>query len=151
MSQTPVPATNPTRTVTVLSVSPNAEDHASLKAIFDRSKWQLFRADCLAAAHAIISRREIGVVICERDLSPGSWVDMLKEGGRVQNPPPLIVTSRLADERLWAEALNVGAYDVLAKPFDRLELVRSVSAAWLHWYHRCELPKFNLSAISAAG
>ena len=45
----------------------------------------------------------------------------------------LIVTSRLADDRLWAEALNLGAYDVLAKPFERMELVRSVSSAWLHW------------------
>jgi hypothetical protein len=30
------------------------------------------------------------------------------------DPPVLIVTSRLADEYLWAEALNPGAYDVLA-------------------------------------
>ena len=42
----------------------------------------------------------------------------------------MIVTSRLADERLWAEALNLGAYDVLAKPFDRTEAMRVVAAAW---------------------
>jgi len=36
------------------------------------------------------------------------------------------VTSRLADERLWAEALNLGAYDVLAKPFDSTEAMRVV-------------------------
>ena len=59
--------------------------------------------------------QEIGVVICERDLSPGSWVDMLKEGRLLPNAPSLIVTSRLADDKLWAEALNLGAYDVLAK------------------------------------
>jgi DNA-binding response OmpR family regulator len=51
-------------------------------------------------------------------------------------PTPLIVTSRLADEKLWAEALNLGAYDVLAKPFDLSELVRSVNLAWLHWWHQ---------------
>jgi len=45
----------------------------------------------------------------------------------------LIVTSRLADECLWAEALNIGAYDVLAKPFDRNEVRRSESLACLHW------------------
>jgi DNA-binding response OmpR family regulator len=52
----------------------------------------------------------------------------------------LIVTSRLADEKLWAEALNLGAYDVLAKPFDRQELVRTANLAWLHWRHRHEFP-----------
>jgi hypothetical protein len=44
--------------------------------------------------------------------------------------PPLIVTSRLADNRLWAEALNLSVYDVMAKPFDRAETMRVVDAAW---------------------
>jgi len=43
-------------------------------------------------------------------------------------PPLLIVTSRHADEYLWAEALNLGAYDVVAKPFDSHELSRVVSS-----------------------
>ena len=41
-------------------------------------------------------------------------------------------------ERLWAEALNLGAYDVLAKPYDPTEVVRSVSLAWLQWTSRRE-------------
>ena len=40
------------------------------------------------------------------------------------------MTSRLADEHLWAEALNLGAYDLLAKPFDRMEAMRVLDAAW---------------------
>ena len=49
------------------------------------------------------------------------------------SPPLLIVTSRHADEHLWTEARNLGAYDVVAKPFDPHELIRIVSLAWLHW------------------
>jgi len=64
---------------------------------------------------------------------PGTWIDMLNHIRAVSNPPVLIVTSRLADDRLWAEALNLGAYDVLSKPFDRTELLRSVRLAWEHW------------------
>ena len=29
--------------------------------------------------------------------------------------------------------LNLGAYDVLSKPFDRAEVLRIISLAWLHW------------------
>ena len=58
---------------------------------------------------------------------------MLARIKRLPTPPLLIVTSRLADEYLWAEALNLGAYDVVAKPFDSHELIRVVSFAWLHW------------------
>jgi DNA-binding NtrC family response regulator len=48
----------------------------------------------------------------------------------------LIVTSRLADDRLWAEALNLGAYDVIAKPFDASEVVRIAGLACAHWNQR---------------
>jgi DNA-binding response OmpR family regulator len=150
MKKQPSAVTNPTRIVTVLCVSPLAEDYFSLEAVFNHSKWELYQTDSLASALPVLRRREIGVVICERDLSPGTWIDMLEELRFLRDAPPLIVTSRLADERLWAEALNLGAYDVLAKPFDRKELVRSVSLAWLHWHHGREVPAMAASAMHAA-
>jgi len=45
----------------------------------------------------------------------------------------LIVTSRNADDRLWAEALNMGAYDVLSQPFERVEVARAVESARRHF------------------
>ncbi|MCL5743408.1 MAG: hypothetical protein M1541_05695 [Acidobacteria bacterium] len=48
-------------------------------------------------------------------------------------PPFVIVSCRLADERLWGEAMGAGAWDVLEKPFNQAELVRVVSLAWLAW------------------
>ncbi len=38
-------------------------------------------------------------------------------------------TPRLANERLWAEALNLSGYDLLAKRFDRTEPLRVGGAA----------------------
>jgi len=61
---------------------------------------------------------------------------MLDAIHRLRDQPELIVTSRLADDRLWAEALNLGAYDVLAKPFNRDEVLRSLSLAWLSWHRK---------------
>ena len=52
------------------------------------------------------------------------------------DPPYLIVTSRQADERLWVEALNLGAFDVLQTPFNAAEVTRAVGMAWLHWADR---------------
>jgi FixJ family two-component response regulator len=42
----------------------------------------------------------------------------------------------VADERLWAEALNLGAWDVLAKPFEADEVIRIVDIAGAHWQDR---------------
>ena len=43
----------------------------------------------------------------------------------------LIVTSRLADASLWAEVLNLGGYDLLAKPFNRQEVRHVLTSAWV--------------------
>ena len=127
--------------VTVLSVSPIAEDHTLLTAIFKRSERLLSGASgcilrpcyTLKSAMAALSKAEIPLVITERDLGTGSWREVLDKLFLLPSPPVLIVTSRLADEYLWAEALNLGAYDVLAKPFDACEVIRVVASAWLHW------------------
>jgi hypothetical protein len=34
---------------------------------------------------------------------------------------------------MWAEVLNLGAYDVLAQPFDPAEVFRVLTAAWQNW------------------
>jgi hypothetical protein len=49
----------------------------------------------------------------------------------------LVVASRLADERLWAEVLNLGGHDVLAMPFDAHEVRRVMeSAVRASGYHK---------------
>ena len=61
------------------------------------------------------------------------------------------MTCRVADDHLWAEALNVGAYDVLAKPFDRREVTRTLSSAWLRWQQRnCALTMARRQMPTAA-
>ena len=121
--------------VIALSVSPEADDQLALQSVFQPLKWMLFQADGLPSALRVLHKHEVGVVLCERDLPHANWRDMLEHLILLDDAPPLIVTSRLADEQLWAEALNLGAYDVLAKPFDTQELTRTTHLAWLHWYH----------------
>ena len=136
-----------TTTVTVLSVSPMADDHTSLSSIFERSerilcsdsKWTLRPCATVESAIAALCQARIPLVVTERDLAPGSWRDILENILLLPDPPFMIVTSRLADERLWAEALNLGAYNVLAKPFDAAEVVHVLGSAWRHWtdLHDC--------------
>jgi DNA-binding NtrC family response regulator len=134
------------RTVTVLSVDPIANDHRALRQIFSRSewspsphaKWSLTASPSAESAIATIRQHSIPVLLCGCDHQPDTWKEMLEVFAGLPHPPLLIVTSRIADERLWAEALNLGAHDVLAKPFDADEVTRVVSSAWLNWKARDE-------------
>jgi len=151
MKTQPGITTKKTEFLTVLSVSPLEEDHLSLQAIAGRLEWKLVNADRVPLALALLQSHDVSVVVCERDLKPGTWVDMLEHIQPMPDPPSLIVTSRLADERLWAEALNLGAWDVLMKPFDRNEVIRSVKLAWSHWRTRIEMAARSIKTMRAAG
>src|SRR5690242_3048386 len=117
------------KTMNILSLSPCASDHGYLADILP---WRVLRASSLPGAMQLLRRRQIGVVVCERDLPPYSWKDLLVEIAALPKAPLVIVTSLHADDYLWAEALNLGAYDVLPKPFDAAEVKRSMNMAVLH-------------------
>jgi len=130
--------------VVALSVFPKQEDHAALRSIFRSSawplcpgfKWALKTGKNVDDALPILRKGRIPVVLCDRDLQPGTWKDMVEALALLPDPPHLIVTSRQADERLWLEALNLGAYDVLQTPFNAAEVTRAVGMAWLRWADR---------------
>jgi DNA-binding response OmpR family regulator len=133
-------AGKPAESTTILSISPIDEDHVALKRIFSRSDMELDLAIHamfeLESALPVLRDNRIAIVLSERDLSPGTWRDVLDEIVTFPDPPLLIVTSKLADEYLWAEALNLGAFDVLAKPFHIDEVNRTLGLAWRHWQGR---------------
>jgi DNA-binding response OmpR family regulator len=143
---------------TVLSVSPSGEDGSSLERIFRESDltlspkfdWTLLASPSLASSVSILGETPIAIVVCESELLPGTWREVLEHLLLLPDPPLLIVTSRLADERLWAEALNLGAYDVLAKPFNTSEVIRVLNSAWEHWRHRNEF-RASRTTQTAAG
>lgn len=125
----------------VLSASPFRADHDVIERCLQR-QWTLRRAFTLPAARAILQDGgRIPLVVCDCGLRPGSWRDLLGEMSSVSDPPLFIVTSQCADDYLWAEALNLGAYDVLAKPFDDSELARALHSAWARWSSRAGHPR----------
>ena len=134
------------KSVILLSVSRIEDDHHSLtsilkrtgKSAFPTATWTLQSSLGLESALAMLREKQFPIIVSERDLSPGTWKQILAAIEALPNPPLLIVTSRLADEGLWGEVLNLGGWDVLAKPFDAEEVRRVLHTAWLHWQHNLE-------------
>lgn len=130
--------------VTVFHVGPQDQDLRTLADILDGTdwklcpgtRWSLAATEDMPSATARLTEETVPIVLCERECVSGNWKDMLESVGKSSAPPMLIVISRTADEYLWAEALNLGAYDVLSKPYHPAEVVRVLSMAWLHWMNR---------------
>jgi DNA-binding response OmpR family regulator len=109
------------------------DERRLVREVFRERGWRLFEAPDRRRATQCLRRHPVQVVIAKSDMPDGSWQEMLDHLRRLARPPLLIVTSRTADEHLWAEVLNIGGYDVLAQPFERDEMVRVVESACRHF------------------
>jgi DNA-binding response OmpR family regulator len=125
----------------LLVISPFEEDHASIRNAIPASDCPVCVAPTAHEGLALLRRQSARVVITERDLPDGNWRQVLDALQSLAQAPLLIVTSRHADERLWAEVLNLGGYDVLSKPFDQQELARVL-------YLACARPKYYVSSAT---
>jgi DNA-binding NtrC family response regulator len=114
----------------VLLVSAEDETHRRLASIFEHSNWTLHHARDADGAAASMSQHEPHVVISDQWVNGASWHEMC---GRAANRARWVVASRLADDPLWQEVLQLGAYNVLQTPFDPREVFWVVSNAWLDW------------------
>lgn len=126
----------------ILVASPWSDDHRRLSDILEKSDMlpRVQGVESVQAAMAAVRMVPMPVAIAECELPDGTWRKLLDEFQQLAAAPMLIIASAHADDYLWAEALNLGAFDVLAKPFDAAEVTRVVSWAWLRW---CESNRRN--------
>jgi DNA-binding response OmpR family regulator len=130
-----LPARSPsTENITLLAISLNQEDRQSLERILDQDRWTVQGARSLREATTLL-RAHPSLILCEKDLPDGNWQDVFREARGLDDPPPVVVVSRHADEQLWAEVLNYGGYDVLPEPFEYSEVRRVMEMALRHGVH----------------
>jgi len=117
----------------ILLIGPLDSRRGALRNILAAPHWQIREAATYGEAVGILNDRIIAVTICDTEIGEGNWQALLANLQNRAHPPNLIVSSRLADERLWAEVLNLGGYDVLVQPFERGEVLRVAHMAWMDW------------------
>ena len=113
----------------VLFVSPRREDATILSHMLRSVSTSLHHVDDLQHARAIMQGEPYQVVLTEANLPDGNWRDVLELAQKTQPASDVIVTDASADARFWAEALNMGAYDLIAQPFATAEVQRILANA----------------------
>src|ERR1019366_3686105 len=124
--------------IAILLIGPLDSRRGALRNILTLPQWDIREAATYSEAMGILNNRGIAVTICDTEIEDGNWQALLANLQSRANPPNLIVSARLADERLWAEVLNLGGYDVLVQPFDRGEVLRAARMAWMDWRQKCQ-------------
>jgi CheY-like chemotaxis protein len=132
--------------IRILSVSPDEGDHTELRQILDELPFQVTAVRSGREAAASLDAGQFDVILCECRLPDGTWLEILNQISGAPATTLLIVTSRIADASLWAEVLNLGGYDLLAKPFNRQEVRHVLTSAWV----QSSNPVRHASAAGAA-
>lgn len=119
--------------ILVLSGSP--EDARQLSQMLRGLPLMLEHAESLQHARAKLFEDDFQAILTEASLPDGQWLDVLHLAREYPHQLQVLVTSPQADAALWADALNLGVYDVLAQPFYEPEVRRILTNACEHRAH----------------
>jgi DNA-binding NtrC family response regulator len=108
----------------ILFLSGRREDALRLSQMLRALPLMLDHAGSLEHARAKLRQHEYDVILTEAALPDGNWLDVLHLTREMPQELEVIVTDPHADAHFWAEALNLGAYDLLAQPFYEPEVRR---------------------------
>ena len=111
----------------LLFVSPYPQDARSLAQMLDDASLNVVHVRGLKDAARKLETANYQVVVTEANLEDGTWLDLLQLTRSLGTE--LVVTDPWADGRFWAEAINLGAYDLLAQPFHETEVRRLIASA----------------------
>jgi len=124
----------------ILCISGHPEDARKLSEMLHALPLILDSAGSVQQARAQLQQHEYDAVLTEAALPDGKWLDVLHLVRESPRQMAVIVTDAQADTRLWAEVLNLGAYDLLAQPFAEPEVRRILSNA-------CSRFEYSVAAV----
>jgi DNA-binding NtrC family response regulator len=113
----------------------------------------IHRSTSLDDAKARLKSTKSHTLLADVSFDTGGWEDALRMAARLAFRTAVVLVSRLADERLWIDALERGAYDLILEPFHAEELRRILESAHFRATrggscHFC-LPSSERSQVSA--
>ena len=119
-----------------------------LLTILERSGMETYVAGNFRDGQQKLQEQSYDLLFIDAELPGGPWHHLLQAAAASGKSCEVIVCSRCGDERLWAEVLQSGAYDLIAEPFDEGEVTRIAHRALDSHY----LQRFGRSvAYPAAG
>jgi len=113
----------------ILFVSPHSDDATVVSRMLGSLSVSIEHVADVKHARVKMQSGTYEVILTAANLSDGTWLDVLDVARRVAPHAEVIVTDREADARFWAEALNLGAYDLIAQPFASGEVQRILGNA----------------------
>ena len=119
-----------TEKTTALLVYHNSETLAILKGALERQGMRIIHAESRAQAQRLLGGlNPAPLVFTDTHLPDGTWADILAAAEKAGQPVNVIVVARIVNTRFYVEAIETGAFDFLAPPFNATDLAYVVRSA----------------------
>jgi DNA-binding NtrC family response regulator len=119
-----------TEKTTALLVHQNSETLANLKGALELQGIHILQAGSRAVAKRMLGGlNPAPLVFTDTQLPDGTWADILAVAENAKLPVNVIVVARLVDTRFYVEAIETGAFDFIAPPFNATDLAYVVRSA----------------------
>ena len=105
---------------------------ALLKRILGRAGYDVVGAGGTAEGTAVLGSQVFDLVICDLALGDGSGIDLLKVASKGQPQAPFILITAYGTVESAVEAMKLGAFDYITKPFQNEEMLILVDKALRH-------------------
>ena len=79
-------------------------------------------ASCAEAKRLLAGPSPCPLVFTDSQLPDGTWAEILALAGKAARPVNVIVVVRLVDTRFYVEAIEAGAFDFIAPPFNSTDI-----------------------------
>jgi two-component system, NtrC family, response regulator PilR len=126
----------------ILFVSGHEDDARCISQMLYMLPVTLEHAASVEQARAKLREEDFTVILTEAALPDGRWLDVLHLARECPRELEVIVTDPQGDARFWTEALNMGAYDLVAQPFYEPEVRRIL-------YNACTRPAYQHGQAAA--
>jgi DNA-binding NtrC family response regulator len=101
----------------VLIAFDESEDRETLTRIVAECGWRPMPCSTLKEAKALLASQSISLVFCQQGLQGGGWFRLFRAASSGARSVPIIVCSRVVDMDSYLDAMEVGAYDFMVRPY----------------------------------
>jgi len=116
--------------VTALLVLEQTQPRKDIETALEELAVGTTHAQTLAEARKALSEVNPPLLaFTQSELPDGNWSDVLSLSQKAASPVNLIVVGREIDTRLYASAIEIGAFDFIVPPFETKDLVHVVRCA----------------------
>ncbi len=133
----------PAKPIQVVVASAKIDDWENLRSLLFGTAWELISVTSRQEAVKALHRTTLPIILCDQHLDDEPWLATFRVLMRTRRRTCLILLCDSGDPEICEEAIRHGAFDLIARPFQRDHLLATLLCA----YSQCRMNWFPFTRV----